>query len=138
MQAAVDHWEGGLKATGGALVPSKSYWYLIDFIWTRDKWRYATQDDFPGDISIRMADDLVRETLERLDFEVARETLGVFLSMDGNNREEVRHLREKAEAFANCVRTGFLSREDVTYALHRTVMKTLEYPMVATTMDQKQ
>ena len=52
MQDAVDHWEGGLKATGGALVPSKSYWYLIDFIWTGDKWRYATRDNFPGDISI--------------------------------------------------------------------------------------
>jgi hypothetical protein len=32
MQSALDQWEGGLKATGGALVPEKSYWYLIDFI----------------------------------------------------------------------------------------------------------
>jgi hypothetical protein len=37
MQSALDHWEGGLKATGGALVPEKSYWYLIDFTaqWNR-------------------------------------------------------------------------------------------------------
>jgi hypothetical protein len=34
MQQAIDHWEGGLKATGGALVPAKSYWYLIAFVWT--------------------------------------------------------------------------------------------------------
>ena len=31
MQAVVDTWEGGLRASGGALVPSKSYWYLIHF-----------------------------------------------------------------------------------------------------------
>jgi hypothetical protein len=31
MQGAVDHWEGGLRATGGVLVPSKSHWYLVDF-----------------------------------------------------------------------------------------------------------
>jgi hypothetical protein len=30
-QQAVDTWEGGLKATCGALVPEKIFWYLIDF-----------------------------------------------------------------------------------------------------------
>jgi hypothetical protein len=39
MQQALDHWEGGLKATGGALVPSKSYWYLINFVWTGEHWK---------------------------------------------------------------------------------------------------
>jgi hypothetical protein len=31
MQAAMETWEGGLKATGGALDPEKSCWYLIRF-----------------------------------------------------------------------------------------------------------
>ena len=31
MQSVVDTWEGGLRASGGALVPDKSYWYLIHF-----------------------------------------------------------------------------------------------------------
>jgi hypothetical protein len=48
MQQAIDHWEGGLKATGGALVPEKSNWYLIDFVWKGEKWRYATKEDIPG------------------------------------------------------------------------------------------
>ena len=38
MQTVIDHWEGGLRATGGAIVPKKSYWYLIDWIWERGKW----------------------------------------------------------------------------------------------------
>ena len=59
--------------------------------------------------------------------------------MDGNNMEETQYLRQKAANFADCVRTGSLSRQDATYyALHRTIMKTLEYPMVATTMDKLQ
>ena len=37
MQEVVNHWEGGLKATDGALVPLKSYWYLIDFVWDGKK-----------------------------------------------------------------------------------------------------
>jgi hypothetical protein len=138
MQQAIDHWEGGLKATGGALVPEKSYWYLIDFVWTGDRWRYATKDDMPGDISINNVDDSGREVLNRYEALEAKKTLGVYLAMDGNNQEETRYLRDKAEEFADCVRTGFLSREDATYALHRTIMKTLEYPLVAATMDKLQ
>ena len=34
MQTVVDRWEGGICATGGALVPLKSHWHLTDFVWT--------------------------------------------------------------------------------------------------------
>jgi hypothetical protein len=40
MQTAVNRWEGGICATGGALVPSKSHWYLIDFTWNGKLWKY--------------------------------------------------------------------------------------------------
>jgi endonuclease/exonuclease/phosphatase family metal-dependent hydrolase len=53
MQTVIDHWEGGLRATGGAIVPKKSYWYLIDWIWEKGNWRYATIDDIPGNLTIR-------------------------------------------------------------------------------------
>jgi len=42
MQAALTLWEQGLHATGAALVPEKSFWYLINFWWQGCKWRYAT------------------------------------------------------------------------------------------------
>ena len=42
MQQGLDLWEGLLKVTGGALVPAKSFWYLIDFQWMEDRWHYAT------------------------------------------------------------------------------------------------
>jgi hypothetical protein len=31
LQRAIDMWEGGLHATGGAIVPEKSHWYLVEF-----------------------------------------------------------------------------------------------------------
>ena len=52
-QTVINHWEGGLRATGGAIIPKKSYWYLIDWIWNRGKWRYATKEDIPGDLTIQ-------------------------------------------------------------------------------------
>jgi hypothetical protein len=63
MQDVVNHWEGGLLTTGGALVPSKSYWYLTDFIWKTDHWSYATITDIPGDITIGTVDSSTCTTL---------------------------------------------------------------------------
>jgi hypothetical protein len=45
MQAAMDTWEGGLRDTGGALEPEKSFWYLIRFYWKNGKWAYVTNKD---------------------------------------------------------------------------------------------
>jgi len=36
MQAALNLWNNGLSTTGRALVPDKSFWYLIDFKWIAD------------------------------------------------------------------------------------------------------
>jgi hypothetical protein len=33
MQSVMGTWEGGLRATGGALEPEKPLWYIISFQW---------------------------------------------------------------------------------------------------------
>ena len=138
MQAVVDHCEGGVRATGGALVPAKSWWYLIDFVWENNAWRYCSKEEIPGNITIRDVDGYSRVTLERLEPHEGKETLGVILAMDGNNVDEVKKLRAKAEEFADCIRTGSISREDAWLAVNSTIMKTLEYPMIAITLSKKQ
>ncbi len=77
IQQAIDHWDGGLKATGGALVPDKSYVYLIVFVWPGERWRYATIEDIPGDMSINQPDDSGNEVLQHFEAPVALKTLGV-------------------------------------------------------------
>jgi len=53
MQRSVDHWEGLLCATRGALVPTKCFWYGIDFQWKNNTWQYLTKQDHPRDITIQ-------------------------------------------------------------------------------------
>jgi hypothetical protein len=67
MQQAFDTWEGGLQASGGALVPTKSYWFLIHFVFERNRWRYTRLDETPGNITIRDIPGTARVELERLD-----------------------------------------------------------------------
>jgi hypothetical protein len=48
MQRALNTWEGALRATGGAIVPSKSFWYLIGFQWAEGTWQYKDEHAAPA------------------------------------------------------------------------------------------
>jgi hypothetical protein len=51
-QRHLDEWEGLIHATGGALVPSKSFWYLVDFQWDGTDWIYRDTADMPASILV--------------------------------------------------------------------------------------
>jgi len=83
MQSSVDHWEGLLCATGGALVPSKCFWYLIDFWFRNQTWQYISVKEHPGELKI-CDDHQQRIAIPRLALGDARWTLGVRLAPDSN------------------------------------------------------
>jgi hypothetical protein len=138
MQQVVDTWEGGLRASGGALVPSKSYWFLIHFIFENNKWRYANVAETPGSITIRDIPGHGREALERLEVDEARETLGVFIAMDGNQQAQTKELWRKANTWADQVRAGRFTHAEAWFSLQFCVMKSLEYPLMATSLSKEQ
>jgi hypothetical protein len=53
MQKVVDTWEGRIRASEGALLPSKSYWFLMHFLFEKNNWQYACIEETPGNITIR-------------------------------------------------------------------------------------
>jgi hypothetical protein len=61
----------------------------------------------PGEILITDVDGS-RVVLQRHEVTVGKETLGVMQAMDGNDADEILHLRKKAEDFAESMRTGML------------------------------
>jgi len=87
MQHSVDNWEGLLRATGGALVPSKCFWYLLDFRLDHNRWVYKQIHHSPGEITIWDA-DLRRIAIPCLTPSEVRRTLGVRLAPDGNWKTE--------------------------------------------------
>ena len=137
MQGSLTAWEGGLRATGGAIVPEKSHWYLIDFVWTDGQWRYASMEETEAGLVVRDCDGNMK-TIERLSVSDAQRTLGVRLAPDGNNEAEVKFLRERAQDWADRVRTGHLPRRLVWESMHSTILKSLQYPLPATTLTESQ
>ena len=64
----------------------------------------------------------------------ALKTLGVHLAMDGNFEEQTEALHRKTTQFADCIRTGFVTRMEAWIALKSTIWKAIEYPMEAVTL----
>jgi hypothetical protein len=138
LQQALDTWEGSIRATGGALDPGKSFWYMIDFIWDgKGNWRYAKGAELPYGLQMYDREHNI-QVLERLEVDKAHTTLGVDTAPDGNMYQQVGKMRSLAEKWADQIWTGRLSQADAWVALWSMIMKTLEYPLLATTLTKQQ
>jgi len=137
MQNSVNQWQGLLRATGGALVPTKCFWYLIDFHWANSNWSYKTAFQHPGEITIN-DDSLHRVGIPRLQPFEARRTLGVRLTPDGNWDAEVQHLISIATDWKVKMAASQLSWDDALFSLKHVVLRKLHYPLATTTFSPQQ
>jgi hypothetical protein len=61
LQRSIDTWEGSLKATGGAIVPEKTFWQLIDFKFHAGTWQYKSIADSPGRLFVNDINGIRKE-----------------------------------------------------------------------------
>jgi hypothetical protein len=130
LQKAVDLWEVGLKCTGGALGPDKSYWYLVSFSWTGGKWYYSPVSDTPTTLYMNDINEVCRVVC-RIPTNHAEETLGDWIAPDGNMITQVKKLLDKTLQWADQMRTGVIRKDEMWLALHSTIWRTLSYPLNA-------
>ena len=57
---------------------------------------------------------------------------------DGDETDQFKHLLAKARKWRDAIRTNKINRHDAWYCLNNTIMKTLEYPLMATTLTRDQ
>ena len=126
-------WEEVLQITGGALdVKDKSDWTLISFEWKKG---IAKLSPLNPENKIQVKDhknDLVMMT--QLPPTQAREMLGVMQAPSGNEIEEYKYLESKIKKWVQRVQYSTLQRQDVTRAVFITIMRTLQYGLIATAL----
>jgi hypothetical protein len=137
LQLAVDAWEGGLKVTGGALGPDKSYWYLISFNWSGGRWYYAPVTDTPAVLYMNDINER-QQVVRRISPHQAEETLGIWLAPSGDTKTQCKKMVEKSEIWANNMKTGRISKVETWIALQSTIWRTLSYPLNALNLSKKQ
>ena len=135
VQSALDLWSGGISATGGAINPAKSFWWLIDFKWrpASGTWVFRRKAAMPGDLTLQGPTGLWA-TLRRLQPDEAERTLGVMMAPLETGAAQHLALREKAKDWAAKFRPRHLLRYDVIPLIKSTAMKTLEYVMPLSTL----
>jgi len=117
MQQLVDNWEGLLHATGGALVPTKCFWYHIDFHWENTKWVYAKTDQLLGQVAIQN-DNNQRVPIPHLATSEARHTLSIRIAPDSNWDTEVDYLTSIAADWKVHMVAARLNSADTIFSLN--------------------
>ena len=104
LQEALDQWAGALPVTGGELIPQKSWCYLVDFIWTGTKWKYRSITEMPAEFTLteRNRD---RHILVRLKVLKGRKHLGVYITINSNERAQEGYLK-KVREFGEQIRSS--------------------------------
>ena len=136
MLEAINMWEGELKATRGALVPHKSWICPIDFKKKEQKLKYTPATEIEQQFTVKDQNEEIKP-LQKVDLSEGREMLGIFLASDGNNNKVVERLTAKAQEWHDNILLGHISRDLAWQASQTTIMKTLEYPLVALTLSEE-
>ena len=135
-QSAISQWEGGIFSTGGAIVPEKSDWVLIDFKWRGTKWSYTKMD--PTEKLTVLNCERIDQPLQQLTHKQGRLTLGVHIAPDGNWKDEKLAIRSKAQEWAANIREGMIQRSDAWIGLNTHIYKSLGYSLPATYLSRKE
>ena len=139
IRAALQLWAGGVRATGGAINPEKSFWWLLDFSFdsSSGQWRFRRKATLPGALQLEGLTGQ-QESLRRLQPDEAERTLGVLMAPLETGAPQLAALKAVAKDWADTLRPQCVAAYDIFPMIRTTVMKSLEYPMPLTTFSQKE
>jgi hypothetical protein len=93
----------------------------------------VTETEAPAQPRVRDCDGNVA-ALERLSVSDARRTLGVKVAPDGNDQAQFQKLLDSAKTWQEQIRAGHLPRIVAWESMTTTILRTLHYPLPATTL----
>ena len=120
-----------------SLEPAKSFCYLLDFSWDGSKWTYIPDDDLPGKFTLTDPSGN-RHPLRRFPPSHAVKTLGVYISMDGNEQAEINFLKQECIDFGARMRSASCTKNEALYSFNTSLLPKLEYAMPVTDISESQ
>ena len=87
IQTAIEWWEGCLKFTRGSIRPDKTFAYIIDFHFKANG-EYEFKDPYTLAIDLEVRDEQnILQLLQIVNPDMGKETLGVYITLNGNMRD---------------------------------------------------
>lgn len=135
LQRIMDLWDNYMQVTGAAIAPDKCWWYLAAIQWKKGQWSYKKGLQY--ELTTRDKEGR-RQRLKYLEVSEAQEMVGVFLAPDGSQNTQAEELRKKARLWAAYIKSAHLGHEATWKALQTTILKSIEYPLVASTLSKQE
>jgi len=120
---------------GGALKPPKSYWHYLDYSCIQGVWKPKRIQDAPGELILHNKG--TPYTIQRLEVHEAREALGIMSHPDCSMEDQVEAIQAKVTKWVDRIQTKHINATNVWCCLNSTITKTLEYPLMATTLTEE-
>ena len=134
-QDSLTLWESLLHTTGGAIEPTKSDWTKLKYKWQKGK-AIIEKADRNDKLYMRNPDGEIEELVQK-DPTDARETLGVWQTATGCEKEQIKQLQSKIKIWGSNIKLSGINRKETSTAVRITIGKTIRYPLGATTIDNK-
>jgi hypothetical protein len=135
-QSSLTTWSTDLNAIGGNLKWAKCFWQWLLFIWDgQNRWKLQKIRE-TDDALIIITEDGNEITLQRKEVTAATLALGIMFSVDGSMKDEIAYLKNKVSQWCDRIRSKPLSKKETWYALNRCMLRSLHYPLLATTISQ--
>lgn len=135
-QAALTTWSTDLQAIGGNLKWAKCFWQWLIFIWDgQNRWKLQRIHETDDELIITTADGTA-VTLQRKEVDAATLALGIMFSVDGSMTDEINHLKQNVTTYCDRIRTKNVSKKEAWYAMTQCILRSLHYPLMATTISK--
>ena len=131
----INWWDKVMEVTGAAIAPDKCWWYLIDFEWNKGVSSIVDAAD-DKELFVRNKNG-IEEKISLLSCAEAKEMLGVYLTPNGNEDKQKTEMKKKSENWGLSTIHGGLKATEVWTALTTGLLKSLEYPLAATSLSKK-
>ena len=79
----------------------------------------------------------IHHVIDRLEPSVGKETLGVPIALDGNQKPLGPSLKEKAEDFGEKIQSSQCTTDTTMYTCNACFLKSIEYSSIVTNFDSK-
>lgn len=137
-QSSLTTWSRDLWTIGGNLKWSKCFWQWLVFVWNgHNRWKIQRATETDEELTIHTADGN-QVILQRNEVDSATLALGIMFSIDGSMKDEVALLKDRVTKWCDRIRTKKMSKKEVWYALTSCIMRTINYPLMATSMTKKE
>ena len=132
LQAMVNAWQDGLRATGGALKPKKCAWAIKTFLPRQGRLYLSPDSRTQGTLTI--AHNNQRLPIRRQKPSEAVKAVGFIQSLDGSMKAQIQSITSKADTWAHQIRSNHLDRRLAWYAIRSTIWPSLCFPLPVCTI----